>query len=351
MDIFFRNSAGLVVYFRQVVILLCLLGIMHSNAATTTKVEPDIIKVNIETGPDGSEATVDSITNMNSEKSIHIAVIYPNVRAPFSNVFSEISSGIKSATTFKVSEIGIGSNTDLKALIGRLKRENVTGVIALGNRGLSLSGKISSLFTVLSGSTISNPADCPGGVICMSMRIAPSKMFTRLSQLAPKTKNIYASYKASNDVWMIDQSKRAAQKTGHNLTLYERGNVHENANYYRKLISKIGTGDALWLLQGDAALKDKNILAAILEQSWKRDFIVFSNNPGHVQKGALFALYPDNFKFGISLGNTFHKMISAEKAAFRTLTEAYTAVNLRAAEHFQLGISHSQAEELNLVFP
>ena len=128
-------------------------------------------------------------------------------------------------------------------------------------------------------------------------------------------------------------------------------NVMENAQYYQRILSGLGKGDALWLLQRDSSLKDRNVLANILERAWLQDFVVFSNNPSHVKKGALFAMYPDNKALGATLGRLVLGLEKGESNTVAALESLQVAVNMRTAEHLQLGISRTQREQFDLVFP
>ena len=92
----------------------------------------------------------------------------------------------------------------------------------------------------------------------------------------------------------------------------------------------------------------------LLEKSWRSQLVLFSDNPSHVKKGVLFALYPDNAGLGRSLALMARDRVDhpeALSAGVLPLRNLFTAVNLRTAEHLGLVYSAKQQRSFNLVFP
>ena len=87
------------------------------------------------------------------------------------------------------------------------------------------------------------------------------------------------------------------------------------------------------------SLNDPSILMLVLEAAWKKKIIVFSSNPSHVKRGALFSLYPDNRKMGGTLAEIAQqhelKLISPS-AGLAPLKSVHLIVNKRTSKH--LGI-------------
>ena len=80
---------------------------------------------------------------------------------------------------------------------------------------------------------------------------------------------------------------------------------------------------------------------------------VFSSSVGHVKRGALFALYPNNVELGRSLAASAQAALSSAGHAARgvvPLKEVLVAVNLRTASHLGLQLGARQ-QSFDLVFP
>lgn len=280
-----------------------------------------------------------------------IGIIYPDVRAPFIEIFNEIIAGVRSVTPGNVEEIILTPGMDVALLGQQLDANNIGSVIALGSRGLRLSAGINGDRKIVSGAAVSTPSDCPSNITCLSMLVSPQKMLVQLLSMAPKITTIHVVYGEGRDEWLIQLAAESAKAMGLKLEAVVASNVMENAQYYQRILSGLGKGDALWLLQRDSSLKDRNVLANILERAWLQDFVVFSNNPSHVKKGALFAMYPDNKALGATLGRLVLGLEKGESNTVAALESLQVAVNMRTAEHLQLGISRTQREQFDLVFP
>ena len=87
----------------------------------------------------------------------------------------------------------------------------------------------------------------------------------------------------------------------------------------------------------------------VLRAAWDRNLVVFSSNPSHVPKGALFALFPDNNAMGRHLAQQLRKPASAS-ARLLPLEQLDTAINIRTADHLGLGLSAGDAR-FDMVFP
>lgn len=285
------------------------------------------------------------------KKSPTLAVIYPEVRSPFVAIFKEIIAGINDAVSTSAAEIVVPSNMEVSGLEQQLETGKIDSVIALGSSGLRLSSKINDQRLLVSGAAISTPEKCPKKVSCLSMLPSPIKILESLVNLAPDVKNVYVAYNSSRDSWLIKLASQAAQKKGVELHAVEVKDVRSNALFYQNLLGHLGKDDALWLLQRDSSMSDRNLFGTILKQAWKNDFIVFSSNPAHVKKGTLFAVYPDNKAMGQSLGKMLLDLKNGAEPTVQPLSDLQIAVNLRTAEHLQLELTRAQRDTFDLVFP
>lgn len=296
-------------------------------------------------------STVAGIQVSSAAETAKIAIVYPDVRAPFIEVFNEIIEGVRSVTPSNTETIVLTQGMGVEALTQQLADKNIGPLIVLGSRGLGMSAEINGSRKIVSGAAVSTPADCPEHVSCLSMLVSPQKMFQQLLSMVPKIKTIHVVYGEGRDEWLIQLAAVAAKQAGLKFQAVAVSSVMASAQYYQRILPELGKDDALWLLQRDASLKDSNLLAKILERAWLQDYVVFSNNPSHVKKGALFAMYPDNKALGATLGNLVLNLERGQSNAVTALENLQVAVNIRTAEHLQLDISRAQREQFDLVFP
>jgi putative ABC transport system substrate-binding protein len=121
---------------------------------------------------------------------------------------------------------------------------------------------------------------------------------------------------------------------------------------YRKFFKTLEAGkEAVWLLQGDAGLRERSVLYNVLKESWNNGILVFSSNPSYVSKGVLFSLYPDNRRMGSALASKLLARKAGEKPTIEQTRDLLIAVNIRTAKHLGLDVSRSQRREFDVIFP
>ena len=99
-------------------------------------------------------------------------------------------------------------------------------------------------------------------------------------------------------------------------------------------------------------MEESTVLPMVLKESWDRNLAVFSSSFGHVRRGVLFSLYPNNVELGRHLGGSalnFMTSGSNETSGMLPLREVLMAVNLRTARH--LGVNTNRAQNFDMSFP
>ena len=94
------------------------------------------------------------------------------------------------------------------------------------------------------------------------------------------------------------------------------------------------------------------MLPLVLHESWNRNLAVFSSSLGHVRRGVLFSLYPDNAGLGRHLADTAQEYLASGnygEHGMILLREVLLAINLRTAMH--LGLDTSRPQGFDMVFP
>lgn len=281
-----------------------------------------------------------------------IAVLYPEVRAPYDRIFSDIVAGIKQGSKTSVATYVLKEGDGQEKVSAWLQQSDVTTVILLGSRGKAIAGSLPADFNVIVGASILSDDNAAQGHIGISLSPAPSKMFTKLKELAPSVKTVNVIYHPQTNEWLVTLAKRTAKEHHLQLVATPASDVREAAKLYKKLLANDVEGEsAIWLLQGDPTLDERGLLPTILSQAWNQNHVVFSSNPSHVKRGALFSLFPDNIRMGVSLSDKAQHVMQGKDRGIEPLEDLLTAVNIRTAEHLALKISRAQARKFNLVFP
>lgn len=282
-----------------------------------------------------------------------VAVLYPELREPFRGIFLEIVSGIESGLKVPVKSYTL--TNDDNGLKSQLAQERVQVAITLGRSGLLVARKLADTLPVVVGATFIAPGAENRGLAGITLAPAPDALFSRLKTLAPDVKRVSVIYEPKSKVWEIDQARKAAKESGLTLNALPAEDIRSSAMLYRTVLDESReSGNAIWLLQDDAAMDERALLPLILKEAWDNNLVVFSSNPDHVRKGALFSLYPDNIGMGRSLAAMARKRWQSGPAgdsAIEPLKDLLLAVNLRTAEHLGLRFDSQDRRQFDLVFP
>lgn len=280
-----------------------------------------------------------------------VAIVYPDVRAPFSRIFEDIIQGIQQELPDKTHKIILPKNTDKIALNKELSSNSFDSIILLGSNALKLAKTIHHNKEIVSGATLATPRICPSNISCISMLPSPEKMFGLLKTNSPKTQHIHVIYNSPADDWLISQAQVAAESLNIQLTASPTENTKAHAKLLKKTVDRIGPTDALWLLQRDRVIRDRGVFSNVLESAWKNEFVIFSSNPAHVRKGVLFAFYPNNIDLGITLGQEVISRRNGNEPIVKPLGDLSIAINTRTADHLRLNLQKTDREQFDLIFP
>lgn len=285
--------------------------------------------------------------------SLSVAVLYPELREPFRGVFLEIVGGIEAGLKNPVKSFTLAEDDD--ALKSQLLQERIQVAITLGRSGLLVARRLADTLPVVVGATFISPDTENRGLAGITLAPAPDALFDRLKKLAPEIKRVSVVYEPRTKTWEIDQARRAAKEHGLTLNALSAEDLRSSAMHYRTVLDETReNGSAIWLLQDDAAMDERALLPMILKEAWDNNLVVFSSNPDHVRKGALFSLYPDNAGMGRSLAAMARRRLQAGAsggAEIEPLKDLLLAVNLRTAEHLGLRFDSQDRRQFDLVFP
>ncbi len=293
------------------------------------------------------------VTLLASADSHRIGVLYPDIREPYRSVFASIIDGIEHKAGGKVARYPLGKDVDTDMLRAWVEKQHINVIIALGRRSVSVSTELRSVPVVTGAVQMSPDKDkkTPG----VALNPDPRLLFQQLKSLAPQVKQVSVVYNPDKNDWLIARARRASANQGLKLKIYPATDLRDAAKIYRKLLSEIsGQKNAVWLLNDRSVLDQKAVFPLVLKSAWENEFVVFSNNPAHVKRGVLFAMFPDNEAMGKTLARIALRRVrsgSSSSTGIVPLSDLQIAFNLRTAEHLDLSIDRKQREQFDLVFP
>lgn len=280
-----------------------------------------------------------------------VAVIYPELRAPYNKVFEDIADGIEKKVNGRTKRYVLSKDFSQKELNDWIRKNDIKVCVALGGRGEKAANQFTQdIPIVLSGILQPKSISHPG----ISLAASPDKLFAKLKQQKLNIKQVIVVYNPDKSEWLIREAQSAATKHGLELITYTTSSLSKSAKIYRDVFKRLRVKDAaIWLPPDSTSIDNRTLLSYVLEQSWSRDVVVFSSSPAHVNKGVLFAMYPDNLKLGQSLGavameelnggTKLNGMIPAE--------DLKTAFNKRTAEHLGVRFTSEDLRNYDAVFP
>jgi ABC-type uncharacterized transport system substrate-binding protein len=282
-----------------------------------------------------------------------IAVIYPDIGAPYRDIFTEIISGIEDNTEGQVADYPVSSGTKISVLKGSLANRHIKVVIALGRQGLKTAELLSKQVRIVVGGVLPVSDNGFDELPVISLAPDPALLFARMKQLMPAMKRVFVVYDPGFSSWLMALANSAAHAQGLELVAYKAQNLRMAMGYYQKIFSEAnGNSDALWLPQDPTTVEDSSVLPLVLQDSWNDSLAVFSSNFGYVQRGVLFSLYPDNAGLGKSLAGLAREILDSGdyvKHGLMPLRDVKSAINSRTAKH--LGINLNRTQNFNKIFP
>lgn len=281
-----------------------------------------------------------------------IAVIYPDIGEPYRSVFAQIINGIEERAKGRVANFAVGPNVDLGELNNSLRRQDTRVVIALGRQGVKVASALEGNFGVVAGGVLMTPDNEMKKLQVNSLSPDPALLFSRLKGMMPKVKRIYTVYDPRQNDWMMILAKEAALSQGLELVAYQAQDLRSAMHAYQEILANVDNSqDALWLPQDSTTVEESTVLPMVLKESWDNNLAVFSSSFGHVRRGVLFSLYPNNVELGRHLAGSALGLLASglESSGMLPLREVLMAINLRTAKH--LGLNTTRSQNFDMAFP
>lgn len=282
-----------------------------------------------------------------------IAVIYPDIGEPYHGIFEKIIEGIEDKVGSRVANHPVRGDTDIGVLKTSLLRQNTKVVIALGRQGMKAATALNNSIDIVVGGVLTVPESEARAQPVISLSPDPALLFARMKALKPATKRVFVVYDPGFNDWLVKLAREAAHAQELELVAYEAHDTRSAVQFYREFFSAAdGRNDVLWLPQDSTTVEESSILPLVLQASWNQGIAVFSSNAGHVRRGVLFSLYPDNVALGRSLAGLAQGILISggyKSRGMMPLRDVMSAVNLRTAKH--LGLNPGRRQGFDTIFP
>ncbi len=280
-----------------------------------------------------------------------VAVIYPELRAPYNKIYDDIATGVETKVNGRAFRFKLTKNFSAKQLNDWVARNNIKVCVALGKGGEKAIGQLTNDIPVLLSGVIKPKSPIYGGI---SLAASPKKLFAELKKQNSKIKQVIVVYNPKKSEWLVRQAQSDAVQNNLQLVTYMTSSLSESAKIYRDIFSRSDiTNSAIWLPPDTTSVDNRTILSFILEQSWAKNVTVFSSSPAHVNKGVLFAMYADNKKLGESLGAYALDKLNGRSKLTKMIPveDLKIAFNKRTAEHLGIKFRSDDLRRYDAVFP
>ena len=280
-----------------------------------------------------------------SESTQTLTVVYPQIRQPFLKVYETIARGAAKGFAGRANELVLVNDRSGEQLQRQLTDKLV---VVLGGRGVKQVRAVELDQPLIVGAVSS----LLPGVYGLSMIPDAQVVANKLQVLSPATGRVFVVAHADKNIADLEAAQVAFNQVGVQLLINEATDIRDAANIYRKLTAELKVGDAVWILPGDRFVNN-SLLSILLQAAWRADFVVFSSNPTHVNRGALFSVYPDNFQMGVRLGEIARQVAEGSQTPVQMepLRNVFVTVNERTSNHLGITITDDMKEHVDLILP
>jgi len=277
----------------------------------------------------------------------NLLILLPKLSAAYDRIFAEILTGITAHDGVTAHTYTLTNASQKEDIQKEIDAKQIDAVIALGHTSYNIAKKFHNQLPVIHGGMIMTPNGHSG----ISLVGSPVQFFAHLKNIAPNVKRIFTVYNEKNSGWLIRIAEQEALKLNIELQALEASDIRGAARQFKTILSEAGDAtDAIWLLF-DKVVPHQTILPLALDAAWKKNIVLFSNNPAHTKRGALFSLFPDHEKMGYSLAELSIQQINSNTPLVLPLSNLKVSVNERTASHLGLHYSSGQRASFDIIYP
>ncbi len=284
-----------------------------------------------------------------------IGVLYPEIREPYRSVFLNMGRGIEEAAAgHQVVYRALSRDDGTDAIRAWVEEASVDVVVALGNRAHRAAVPLRADVPVLVGAVLASPALQEMDAVGVALDPHPEALFAALRRFAPGVRTVHVVLSQRRTAWLLPFAREAAREHGLRLRAHVVADLTESAGMFEAIMERIDSRrDAVWLVQDPTVVDSGAVLPYVLREAWRRDLVVFSSNPEHVKRGALFGAFPDHVAAGRRLGALASALADGRNGRLRLepLAGVRFAFNTRTADHLGLRMSQRARAMISLEFP
>lgn len=276
-----------------------------------------------------------------------LSVVYPQVKAPYNEIFEQIIRGIEHQQQGELHLYPLDGKTAVEQTTKELSRDPNHLVIGLGKSGYQVAQQLQRTNNVVVGAL---PLQV-SGIAGISLLTDPKVLFSSLKMLAPSIKKVHVLHSESSR-WLINSAISQAPNFGIEIVAEEINDLKTAVNRYQDVLVSIDpTTTAVWLPLDAITVNEQVILPQVLELAWERNVVLFSSKPEHAKRGVLFSTFPDHFELGRELVIMVQQLQQGKiSAAVVPLQQVQLAVNLRTAAHLGMEYKQEVLRKISITF-
>ncbi len=271
-------------------------------------------------------------------------VLYPVVREPYDRIYRDTIEGITQTYAPAPRVVPVVSDRALSPDV--LGGGEVRVAVALGNQAAMKLHQLDSTIPIITTATGDLPFQHSHQLAYFP---APEVLLEQVRRFDARIRRVKLVSTTQTAEYQT-RVQRALAQAGIELEACSADSLKQAADCYRALLAEVKAGDALWLLHGGKLL-EPSLLSFILDIAWRNHLTVFSSNPTHVRRGALFAIYPDNQAAGRQLGQLLHACLESCDRVPRInyLREMKVVLNQRTSSHLGLDVAPEARQGVDLL--
>ena len=299
-----------------------------------------------------AQAATPELARLHNLAGEPIGVLFPDLGEPFRRIFLDIIGGLEGHARQRVRAYPISPDQNLQELAAALKRNGTRVVVALGRQGMKAAAALDPALGVVVGGVSSVPEGEKQYGICLTPD--PALLFAQLKTLLPGTRRVVMVYNPQHNGWLVKLARDAARSLGLDMLAHEARDLAGAARLYQACFASAERQhDALWLPIDATTVDEAVIMPLVLRQSWDHGVPVFSSSFLHVNKGALFSLYPNNAEMGRTLARLAGSLLDGSTPArgVTPLRDVRAALNTRTASHFGIRVDARMQRAFHYVYP
>jgi len=276
--------------------------------------------------------------------SEQIVVVYPDLEQPYSQIFETIIEGIGSGSA----ELSLLKVKDKESQsVGEwFSNKKPSVIIALGSTGYRHNDQFPKDIPLVFGAVRNIPPSRSG----VSLNIDPANLFHALKNTNKAYKRLYVVYNPKRYLDWIILAKSVADDMKIEVVGFEASSLREAMDHYKTIFDQENLEESvLWLPLDSSVVNNKVVIPYLLKESWDKNLAVASSVVGHVKRGLLMSIFPDNQAMGLQLAQLALERHSGSVRSHSK--QARFAINTRTARHLGIIFNEPFQEQVEIEYP